>query len=243
MSKFLFLLVSVIVISLIFIVAEFKEANAFASFNDAATEDDCRVCHCNEVPSKHHVNKNISVYGCTHCHPVVYDDVSRSNTIRLTRDCTTSECHGSVVGPVHHTGSILVSNSCFTCHQAITESGAGIYTISLGSTCKAVAPEPTNNPPVAVAAADSQIALGQTAYFDAGASSDPDGKIVSYHWDLGDGSYAGVVRTGHLYAKPGVYNVTLSVTDDKGAKTSKSTTITVKKERKKGYVKKISRFE
>jgi len=49
---------------------------------------------------------------------------------------------------------------------------------------------------------------------DAGRSYDPDGTIVGYGWDLGDGS----TRTGeiveHVYVDPGPYIVTLTVTDD-----------------------------
>lgn len=53
---------------------------------------------------------------------------------------------------------------------------------------------------------------------DAGASSDPDGSVVEYAWDFGDGQTATgaqqVVR--HTYAQPGSYTVTLTVTDDEG---------------------------
>lgn len=53
---------------------------------------------------------------------------------------------------------------------------------------------------------------------DAGASSDPDGSVVEYAWDFGDGQTATgaqqVVR--HTYAQPGRYTVTLTVTDDEG---------------------------
>ncbi|WP_342372829.1 PKD domain-containing protein [Propioniciclava soli] len=51
---------------------------------------------------------------------------------------------------------------------------------------------------------------------DASASADPDGSIVSYQWDLGDGSTgSGPVLTKE-YAQPGIYQVTLTVTDNRG---------------------------
>ena len=52
--------------------------------------------------------------------------------------------------------------------------------------------------------------------FDASASSSPDGAIVSYEWDFGDGeSDTGVIVT-HTYEDKGIYEVTLSITDSNG---------------------------
>jgi uncharacterized protein YkwD len=53
---------------------------------------------------------------------------------------------------------------------------------------------------------------------DGSRSYDPDGEIVSYLWDFGDGSAAVEgVTTSHAYTEFGVYTVTLIVTDDEGA--------------------------
>jgi PKD repeat protein len=49
----------------------------------------------------------------------------------------------------------------------------------------------------------------EVIYFNASASFDPDGSIVSYFWDFGDGSNATGVTTNHAYAENGVYTVTL----------------------------------
>lgn len=59
-----------------------------------------------------------------------------------------------------------------------------------------------------------------TVNFDASASYDPDGSIVDYAWDFGDGSPAGSgVTTSHEYTDPGLYTVTLTV-EDNGAQTA-----------------------
>jgi len=42
----------------------------------------------------------------------------------------------------------------------------------------------TNNPPVADAGADQAVVPGQTVILDGGNSSDPDGDVLTYYWDL-----------------------------------------------------------
>jgi uncharacterized repeat protein (TIGR01451 family) len=56
--------------------------------------------------------------------------------------------------------------------------------------------------------------IGQSIRFNATASTDPDGEIISYVWDFGDGGYKGNVITNHAYTEEGTYNVILTVTDD-----------------------------
>ena len=54
--------------------------------------------------------------------------------------------------------------------------------------------------------------------FNGSSSFDPDGWIVSYHWDFGDGSTAttSTPYVSHFYG-PGEYYVTLTVTDNGNA--------------------------
>jgi len=47
-------------------------------------------------------------------------------------------------------------------------------------------------------------------------SNDSDGYIVNWTWDFGDGNISYEQNPQHKYADDGVYNVTLTVTDDKG---------------------------
>ena len=67
-----------------------------------------------------------------------------------------------------------------------------------------------------------------TVDFDATASSDPNGSIVSYNWDYDDGSIFGLgTVTSHEYTFPGSYTVTLTVTDNEGATASATTPVIV----------------
>lgn len=58
----------------------------------------------------------------------------------------------------------------------------------------------------------------ETVVFDASGSFDPDGFIVSYYWDFGDGYNTTTVAFNltHAFAQRGVFYVNLTVTDDEG---------------------------
>ena len=53
--------------------------------------------------------------------------------------------------------------------------------------------------------------------FDGSDSIDPDGTIVSWVWDFGDGDSGNGEITSHSYAATGLYEASLTVTDDDGA--------------------------
>ena len=69
--------------------------------------------------------------------------------------------------------------------------------------------------------------VGGNIIFDASASYDPDGTIVDYQWDFGDGNTASCQLVTHTYSEPGEYTVTLAVTDNDGLTNSTSTEIKV----------------
>jgi PKD repeat protein len=54
-------------------------------------------------------------------------------------------------------------------------------------------------------------------YFNASGSFDPDGTIVSYEWDFGDGCSDEGIFFEHIFLEHGTYMVTLTVIDDDGA--------------------------
>ena len=73
-----------------------------------------------------------------------------------------------------------------------------------------------NAPPIA----DGGTDIAQTnplVHFNANNSYDPDGKIISYYWNFGDGTTSNKKNVSHIYKTPGKYNVVLRVRDNSSA--------------------------
>lgn len=112
----------------------------------------------------------------------------------------------------------------------------GVYTVRLlvvwnisGNTTVDVAEKNItviNRPPIANAGKD-QVVSSKTVKFNGSKSYDPDGVIVSYIWDFGDGTTGSGEIVQHTYAKDGNYSVTLNVTDDFGAYDTDECKVTV----------------
>jgi PKD repeat protein/subtilisin family serine protease len=86
----------------------------------------------------------------------------------------------------------------------------------------------TNQPPTArFSYSPGSPNVGQLIQFDASASSDPDGTIVSYSWEFGDGETATGVRVNKRYGTAGTYTVRLTVQDDRGATDTETKQVTV----------------
>jgi len=66
---------------------------------------------------------------------------------------------------------------------------------------------------------------GENVTFDASESYDPDGTIVSYEWEFGDGATGTGMVTAHSYDTEGSYTITLQVTDDDGLSDDATATI------------------
>jgi hypothetical protein len=70
--------------------------------------------------------------------------------------------------------------------------------------------------PVGMFTIPENASSNQTLLFDTSGIYDPDGEIVSYQWDFGDGTTAEGENPVHTYPFPGTYTVTLTVIDDAG---------------------------
>ncbi|MBS3765225.1 PKD domain-containing protein, partial [Candidatus Bipolaricaulota bacterium] len=85
-----------------------------------------------------------------------------------------------------------------------------------------------NQPPSAsftMAATDDSAPFHVNFY--AGDSSDPDGTIESYEWSLGDGSTKSGETCSNTYYNSGDFEIQLTVTDDEGASSVASNTLTL----------------
>lgn len=123
---------------------------------------------------------------------------------------------GTGVTPSH----VYASAGTYAVSLTVTDDDGAIDTLTKSVTVT----EGPNAPPVAAFTVSADLL---TAAVDATASSDPDGTIVGFAWDFGDAS-TGTGRTaGHTYAVAGTYEVTLTVTDNRGAVATVAHEVTV----------------
>ncbi|OFV68322.1 MAG: secreted protein containing Periplasmic copper-binding [Candidatus Syntrophoarchaeum caldarius] len=85
-----------------------------------------------------------------------------------------------------------------------------------------------NQPPTAsFTYSPSHPFVDQEITFDASNSTDPDGTIEKYEWNFGDGNTATGMIVTHSYSSAGIYDVTLTVTDDDGTTDEDSKSISI----------------
>jgi len=134
-------------------------------------------------------------------------------------------------------GDGAVTTNAVSVH-AYTRAARRYATLTVTDTCGATntvtktitVTNPTipNLPPTAVLRVNKTTALvNETLTFDAIMSTDPDGKIVSYYWNLGDGATDTTSVVTHAYTTPNSYTVMLTVKDNLNASGQATQTITV----------------
>jgi|Deesub1362A_J573_1020465.scaffolds.fasta_scaffold06767_4 hypothetical protein len=90
-------------------------------------------------------------------------------------------------------------------------------------------PSTTSTPPKALASVTPTIIYeGESVSFSAAGSFDPDGSIVTYAWDFGDGSTATQTTVTHTYSASGNYTVMLTVKDNDGLSDTTTASIIVR---------------
>ena len=125
--------------------------------------------------------------------------------------------HSSAASPTH---SYSTANT-YTATLTVTDNSGGT-----GSDTVQVLVTPNQAPVASVVATNTSGKAPLTASLNGSASSDPDGTIVSYDWDFGDGSpHGSTASLTHVYGV-GTFTATLTVTDDVGATDSKSASVT-----------------
>lgn len=136
---------------------------------------------------------------------------------------------GSIASYAWNFGDGTTGSGANTSHTYDT---AGTYQVTLtvtdnaggiGTVTHDVVVAPTQAPVATFTSTDS----GLDVSVDASGSSDPDGSIVGYSWDFGDGAAGTGVTATHSYAQAGTYSITLKVTDNEGAVSSKTADVTL----------------
>lgn len=88
----------------------------------------------------------------------------------------------------------------------------------------AAATPPANQSPTA---SFTRTCSGLTCTFDGSGSSDPEGPLAAWAWDLGDGATGDDPTVVHGYSSDGTYTVRLTVTDASGATDTSEETFTL----------------
>jgi PKD repeat protein len=86
---------------------------------------------------------------------------------------------------------------------------------------------PSNRPPQVSASAQPQSGVAPLSVSFTAVASDPDGQIVSYRWDFGDGGGSSEISPRHVYSQPGDFTARVTVTDSGGASATAAVTISV----------------
>ncbi|MEO8677869.1 MAG: PKD domain-containing protein [Vicinamibacterales bacterium] len=110
----------------------------------------------------------------------------------------------------------------YTIALTVTDARGGLHRATTTATIAQ-----TNRPPTASAGgpyagdAGSPLAL-------AGAGADPDGDTLMFEWTYGDGTPADIgAAATHVFAAPGTFTLTLTVTDGRGGRSTATTTAVV----------------
>ena len=109
--------------------------------------------------------------------------------------------------------------------------GGDLFYVDMeGGTVHRITFTAANQPPTAViTASPTNGPVPLTVSFDGSGSSDPEGRPLSYSWDLnGDGTFGDATGStaSYTYTAAGVYHPSLRVTDDQGASDTESVTVT-----------------
>ncbi|MET4780339.1 PKD domain-containing protein [Glaciihabitans sp. UYNi722] len=152
--------------------------------------------------------------------PTAAFSTSAANLVASFDAANSADPDGAVVSYAWDFGDAATGSGKTTDH---TYALAGSYVVALtvtddrGATSTVTNSITVSAANVAPTASFTSTTSDATATFDASASTDPDGSLATYAWNFGDGTTGSGATTSHIYASSGSYNVTLVVTDNKGA--------------------------
>lgn len=155
------------------------------------------------------------------------DQFTQSLTAIALSGANSMDPDGTITGYQWAYGDGMTGTGSFTTHAYATP-GTYIAVLTVtdnkgGTGTDSATVTVANRSPIANAGPDKSGVEDTSITFDGSGSSDPDGTITSYSWTFGDGQSATGAMPAHVYAAPGTYTVTLTVTDNKGAASSDTT--------------------
>ncbi len=116
-----------------------------------------------------------------------------------------------------------------SCNQALCGTGVldAAAALLAAQNPVAIADIVANQAPVASAGGPYSGSSSAAVIFDGSGSFDPDGGLLTYAWDFGDGSFGAGVAPSHSYGVAGIYPVLLTVSDGIKESAISSTTATI----------------
>lgn len=127
-----------------------------------------------------------------------------------------------------------VEAGTYTATVSVTDNqGASDSTTSQPILVNTGSDEPNDTLPTAVISAGRTNGVAPVPITFSGSNSTPSqsaSSITEFSWNFGDGSTGSGQETVHTFSDPGIYSVQLTVTDDKGATTKASMSVTVNSE-------------
>lgn len=116
-------------------------------------------------------------------------------------------------------------------HDAAGSDVGAAYLITVSGNQPPPPDDPPDDPPPANQSPTASFTFttdGLTAHFDGSGSTDPEGPIANYSWDLGDAVKANGLTVSHTYAYSGTFTVRLTVSDSQGALGTTTQPVTVR---------------
>jgi len=131
------------------------------------------------------------------------------------------------IGSGHSTGDFygkLTVNSTYDGgdHDYVSEKST-LFNVGGRSSRSSGGSATSNNAPTADASGPYIGVIGEPITFDGTGSTDPDGDILTYSWEFGDGATGTGLNPDHIYDSAGTYEVNLTVSDGSLTNTSSIT--------------------
>ena len=146
--------------------------------------------------------------------------------------------HGGVISSIsNHSVFLVPGKTAITVDNVALAAGDHMVTVALHLPPGVIDTNMLNNsitayvhvnaPPVPIISAPRIAESHKEIVFDGNGSLDPDGEIIAYRWDMGDGTILEGATVSHIYTQRKDFEVSLTVTDDSGFNVSATKTISI----------------